>query len=66
MASYVGETLLFKKSAAVILILVGILLSVVGINEQSSPTIVVGVLCFLGGVLLLVFKIVRRNQSNQP
>ena len=66
MATQVGESLLFKKSAAVILLLLGILLIVVGLHDDSSPTIAIGVLCFLSGVFLLVLKIVRRNQANQP
>ena len=65
MASYVGESLLVKKSAAVLLLLLGILLTVVGLREESSPAIAVGCLSLLGGALLLVFKIVRRNQGNQ-
>jgi len=65
MASYVGESLLVKKSAAVILLLLGILLTVVGLHQESSLVIALGFLALLGGVLLLVFKIVRRNQGNQ-
>ncbi len=64
MASYPGETLLAKKSAAVFLLLLGILLIVVGLHEESSPVIAVGCLSLLGGVSLLVFKIVRRNRGN--
>jgi len=64
MASYVSETLLLKKSSAIILLLLGILLVVVGLNAGSQLTVVVGCLSLLGGVLLLVFKIVRRNQGN--
>jgi uncharacterized protein with PQ loop repeat len=66
MASYVGETLLVKKLGAVVFLLLGILLIVVGLNEQSSPVIAFGILSLLGGVLLLVLKIVRRNKGNQP
>jgi drug/metabolite transporter (DMT)-like permease len=64
MASYVSESLLLKKSAAVFLLLLGILLVVVGLHEESSPAIAVGCLSLLGGVLVLVYKIVRRNQGN--
>ena len=66
MATYGGEILLHKKSAAVFFLLLGILLIVVGLNEQSSPVIAFGILSLLGGVLLLALKIVRRNQDNQP
>jgi len=66
MATYGGEILLLKKSAAVFFLLLGILLIVVGLNEQSSPVFAFGIPCLLGGVLLLVLKIVRRNKGNQP
>ena len=65
MASYVGESLLVKKSAAVLLLLFGIFLTVVGLLEESLPIIAVGFLSLPGGILLLVFKIVRRNQGDQ-
>jgi hypothetical protein len=66
MATYGGETLLLKKSAAVLFLLLGILLVVVGLNEPSSPVVAFGILSLLGGVLLLVLKIIRRNKGNQP
>ena len=44
-------------------LLLGILLVVVGLNEESSPVTTVGFLSLLGGVALLVLKIVRRNQG---
>jgi hypothetical protein len=64
MASYVGETLLLKKSAAVFLLLLGIVLVVFGLNEEWSLAIALGCLSLLGGVALLVLKIVRRNQGS--
>jgi hypothetical protein len=64
MASYVRESLLIKKSGAVFLLLLGILLTVVGLHEESSPVVAVGFLSLLGGILLLVLKFVRRNQGN--
>ena len=42
MASYVGKDLLVQKSAAVLRLLLGILLIVVGLHEESSPVIAVG------------------------
>jgi len=63
MASYVGESLLVKKSAAILLILLGIVLLVIGLYEETWPVISLGVLCFLGGVFLVVFKIVARNRN---
>jgi uncharacterized membrane protein HdeD (DUF308 family) len=66
MASYVGKSLLVKKSAAVILLLLGILLIAIGQYEHSWPVASLGALSLLGGVFLLVLKIVARNSSNQP
>lgn len=66
MASYVGESLLVKKSAAVILLLLGIVLIVIGLHEDSWPVSSLGALSLLGGVFLLVLKIVARNPRNQP
>jgi uncharacterized membrane protein HdeD (DUF308 family) len=66
MATYAGEALFAKKSMAIILLLLGIVLIVFGLNEQSSLVMTVGFLSFLAGVVLLVVKIVRRNQANRP
>jgi len=63
MASYAGENLLVKKSAAVLLLLLGIVLIVIGLYEEAWPVTSLGAVCFLGGVFLLVFKIVARNRS---
>ena len=65
MASYVGESLLVKKSAAVLLLLFGIVLIVIGMHENSWPVASLRALSLLGGVILLVLKIVARNQSSQ-
>jgi uncharacterized membrane protein HdeD (DUF308 family) len=65
MASYVGESLLVKKSAAILLLLLGVVLIVIGLHEDSWPVASLGALSLLGGVFLLVLKIVARNQSNQ-
>ena len=65
MASDVGESLLVKKSAAVILLLLGIVLIVIGLHEDSWPVTSLGALSLLGGVFLLVLKIVARNRTNQ-
>ena len=64
MAAYVSETLLVEKFAAVFLLLPGILLIVVGRNEHFSPVVAFEIPSLLGGVLLLVHKIVRRNKGN--
>jgi hypothetical protein len=64
MASYVGDTLLLKKAAAVFLLLLGALAVVVGLYEELFPVLALGCVSMLGGVVLLVVKIVRRNQSS--
>ena len=65
MAGYVGENLLVKKSAAILLLLLGIVLIVVGLHEDSWPVASLGALSLLGGVFLLVLKIVARNPNNR-
>ena len=65
MASYVGGSLFFMKSAAVLLLLLGIVLIVIGQHEGSWPVASLGALSLLGGVILLVLKIIARNPSNQ-
>jgi hypothetical protein len=65
MASYVGKSLLVKKSAAVLLLLLGIVLIVIGQHENSWLVASLGALFLLSGVFLLVLKIVARNPSNQ-
>jgi uncharacterized membrane protein HdeD (DUF308 family) len=65
MASYVGESLLVKKSAAILLLLLGIVLIVIGLNADSWPLASLGALSLLGGVFLLVLKIVARNPKNK-
>ena len=39
------------------------LLIVIGLYEEAWPVTSLGAVCFLGGVFLLVFKIVARNRS---
>ena len=65
MATYVGQNLLVKKSAAIVLLLLGIVLIVIGLGEDSSAVITLGALSLLGGAFLLVLKIIRRNQAGQ-
>jgi hypothetical protein len=40
-------------------------LIVIGLHEESSRVTTLGALALLGGVFLLVLKIVRRNEGNQ-
>ncbi|WGD55808.1 hypothetical protein QA641_19120 [Bradyrhizobium sp. CB1650] len=58
-----GHVLLFKKLGGLIAILFGCLLTAVGVTFESTGTIVIGVLLLALGAVLLVLKIVRRNQE---
>ena len=58
------ETFFLMKGAAVFLLLIGFLAVAVGAYEEWLPLLVVGCVFVLGGVALLVAKIIRRNQSN--
>lgn len=58
-----GQLLLVKKLGGLIAILVGCLLTAVGVTFESTSTTVVGVLLLVLGAALLTLKIMRRNQS---
>ncbi|BBB99297.1 uncharacterized membrane protein YjjP (DUF1212 family) [Bradyrhizobium japonicum] len=58
-----GQLLLVKKLGGLIAIVVGCLLTAVGVTFESTSTIVVGVLLLVLGAALLTLKIMRRNQS---
>ncbi|MCC8974534.1 hypothetical protein [Bradyrhizobium brasilense] len=58
-----GQLLLVKKLGGLIAILVGCLLTAVGVTFESTSTTVVGVLFLVLGAALLTLKIMRRNQS---
>ncbi|MCS3450337.1 MULTISPECIES: hypothetical protein [Bradyrhizobium] len=58
-----GQLLLVKKLGGLIAIVVGCLLTAVGVTFESTSTIVVGVLFLVLGAALLTLKIMRRNQS---
>jgi len=65
MATSAGQILFVKKSAAVLLLLLGVVLVVIGAHEDSWLVASLGALSLLAGVFLLVLKIVARNPSNQ-
>ena len=65
MATSAGQTLFVKKSAAVILLLLGVVLIVIGAHEDSWLVASLGALSLLAGVFLLVLKIIRRNRGDQ-
>jgi hypothetical protein len=48
MATCVGQNLLVKKSAAIVLLLLGIVLIVIGLGEDSSAVITLGAVSFAG------------------
>jgi len=58
------ETFFLMKGAAVFLLLIGFLAVAVGAYEEWLPLLVLGCLSVVGGVVLLVVKIIRRNQSS--
>jgi hypothetical protein len=60
-----GPILLIKKLGGMILIVLGCLLTAVGLNLGSIVQIALGVALLAGGMTLLALKIVRRNQSGQ-
>ena len=58
-----GPVLLVKKLGGLFAIIIGCLLTAVGVTFESSGTTVVGVLLLALGAVLLVLKIIRRNQG---
>jgi hypothetical protein len=59
-----GHFLLVKKLGGLFSIIVGCLLTAVGVTFESTGTIIVGVLFLALGAFLLTLKIVRRNQRS--
>ena len=58
-----GRILLAKKLGGLIAIILGCLLTAVGVTFEYSGTTFVGVLLLVLGAVLLVLKIMRRNQE---
>ncbi|WP_375789502.1 hypothetical protein ACE10Z_20515 [Bradyrhizobium sp. Pha-3] len=58
-----GQLLLVKKLGGLLAIVLGCLLTAVGLTFESTSTTVVGVLFLVLGAVLLALKIMRRNQS---
>jgi len=61
-----GHVLLAKKLGGLFAIIIGCLLTAVGVTFESGGTIFVGVLLLVLGAGLLVLKIVRRNERSSP
>jgi hypothetical protein len=59
-----GHVLLVKKLGGLISVIIGCLLTGVGVTFESTGTIVVGVLFLALGAVLLTLKIIRRNQRS--
>lgn len=59
-----GPILLVKKLGGLLAIILGCLLTAVGVTFESHGTTFIGVLLLALGAVLLVLKIIRRNQAN--
>jgi hypothetical protein len=66
MAARAGEgyVLLVKKLYGLFLIILGSMLTAAGVSYASTGLIVFGILALIAGAILLVLKIVRRNQDS--
>lgn len=60
-----GSILLLKKLGGVFAIVLGGLIAAIGADVGSSATIAIGILCVVVGAILLVLKIIRRNEGGQ-
>jgi len=60
-----GPILLLKKLGGVFAIIVGGLIAAIGADVASSTTIAIGILFVIVGAILLVLKIIRRNETGQ-
>ncbi len=61
-----GHVLLTKKLGGLFAIIIGCLLTAVGVAFESTGTTILGVLFLALGAVLLVLKIIRRNQGAPP
>jgi predicted anti-sigma-YlaC factor YlaD len=59
-----GHVLLIKKLGGLFAIIAGCLLTAVGVTFEYSGTTFIGVLLLVIGAVLLVLKIVRRNEGS--
>ncbi|WP_445216267.1 hypothetical protein ACKWRH_28740 [Bradyrhizobium sp. Pa8] len=59
-----GYVLLTKKLGGLFAIIIGCLLTAVGVTFESTGMTILGVLFLALGAVLLVLKIVRRNQGS--
>jgi len=66
MAARAGEgyVLLVKKLYGLFLIILGSMLTAAGVSYASTGLTVFGILALIAGAILLVLKIMRRNEGN--
>jgi len=60
-----GYVLLAKKLYGLFLIILGCLLTASGVSSSSMGLIALGILSLIAGIILLVLKIIRRNEGSQ-
>jgi hypothetical protein len=67
MTAYAGDKpiLVIKKLGALIFLLFAFLLTATGFNSGSTGLAIVGSLMLVAGTVLLILKIVRRNQGDR-
>ena len=58
-----GPILLAKKLGGLLLIILGFLLTASGVSLPSTALTVLGALFLIAGAILLVLKILRRNEG---
>jgi drug/metabolite transporter (DMT)-like permease len=58
-----APVMLMKKLGGMVSLIIGCLLTALGIEFQSTSSTVVGVLFLVLGAALLALKIIRRNQG---
>jgi uncharacterized membrane protein HdeD (DUF308 family) len=58
--------LFFKKMLSMMLLILGILLAATGAYSGSTALLTLGVMLLAAGMIMLVMKIVRRNEGAHP
>ena len=57
--------LLIKKLAGILLLLFGLLLTALGLSNESNGFTAIGIAFLVACAIFLALKIIRRNQGNQ-
>jgi hypothetical protein len=60
-----GPVFFAKKIGGLVLVILGFLAMAAGVNMESTGLVVFGTLVLVAGAVLLVLKIVRRNENSQ-